>query len=64
MDPIQDPNIKMVYKTHKCPFCNFKTHKTYNLDVHKRNKPGSASKELPTATPNDWYDVKKTGKKI
>ena len=53
MDPIQDPNIKMVYKTHKCPFCNFKTHKTYNLDVHKRNKHGSASKELPTTTPND-----------
>jgi hypothetical protein len=38
MNSMDDPNIKIVYKKHVCPFCEFRTHKKYNLDMHKRNK--------------------------
>ena len=38
MSSLDDFNIKYVYKKHVCPFCNFRTHKKYNLDIHKRNK--------------------------
>jgi hypothetical protein len=38
MNSTVDFHIKYVCKKHVCPFCNFRTHKKYNLDTHKRNK--------------------------
>ena len=33
-----DTNTVLITKKYICPFCNFKTHKKYNLDMHKRNR--------------------------
>ena len=29
-------------KKYFCSFCNFRTHKKYNLEVHKKNKHGTS----------------------
>ena len=41
MSILEDFNIKHLLKKHVCPFCDFRTHKKYNLDVHKTNKHGN-----------------------
>ena len=33
-----ETNTVLIAKKYICPFCNFKTHKKYNLDMHKRNR--------------------------
>ena len=38
MSSLEDFNIKYDLKKHVCPFCDFRTHKKYNLEVHKTNK--------------------------
>ena len=38
MSTLEDFNNKHLSKKHVCPFCDFRTHKKYNLDVHKINK--------------------------
>ena len=35
---LTDTNTVLIAKKYFCPFCNFKTHKKYNLDMHKRNR--------------------------
>ena len=35
---LTDTNTVVIPKKYVCSFCNFKTHKKYNLDMHKRNR--------------------------
>ena len=35
---LTDTNTVLIAKKYVYPFCNFKTHKKYNLDMHKRNR--------------------------
>ena len=35
---LTDTNTVLIAKKYFCPLCNFKTHKKYNLDMHKRNR--------------------------
>ena len=35
---LTDTNTVLIPKNYVCPFCNFKTHKKYNLDMHTRNR--------------------------
>ena len=38
-----DTNTVVFAKKYVCPFCNFKTHKKYNLDMHKINRHSADS---------------------
>ena len=38
MSSLEQFNNKNNFKRYVCSFCGFRTHKKYNLDVHKKNK--------------------------
>ena len=38
---MDNPNVRILEKKHICSFCDFKTHKKYNLDLHMKNKHGN-----------------------
>ena len=38
MSSPEDFKVKYDLKKHICPFCDFRTHRKYNLDMHKSNK--------------------------
>ena len=40
---LTDTNTVVFAKKYVCPFCNYRTHKKYNLDMHKRNRHSTDS---------------------
>ena len=44
---MNNPNIKIVEKNHICSFCDFRTHRKYNLDNHVKNKHSMQSSSAP-----------------
>ena len=52
---MNNPNIKIVEKNHICSFCDFRTHRKYNLDNHVKNKHSmqSSSAQNTGSIPNN-----------
>ena len=44
---MDNPNVKILEKKHICSFCDFKTHKKYNLDLHVKNKHAMLTNRAP-----------------